>query len=221
METIIFDQPNEVRKRLRELSLNPDGLLEAIDTMVAAHRNITPNDILGVGGSRAYQDGTCRVRDVSGDFGWIPAREGNLESMIHKDKRLRVVVCNSNPGAGLANMAASNRNPKGPATEHIVAENLVQAELEGLLNELENVVPFKDAPRPDGFATWYLFVWTDDDTYRAELSWPVNVEGGHLKNFIERIILVRDGDNDNNLRQRKVALDTDSALEITVTRKQA
>jgi len=222
MNTIVVDQPNFVQKRLKEMSFEPEGLQEVIDTMVSAQRNCTPNDVRGAGGSRAYQDGTCRIRDISGPHGWVPNRDGNLESMIHMEKALRVVVCNSNPGAGLPTMDASNRNPKGPATEQVVSENLEQAEFDGLLNEVENIISFTPA-RPDGFATWYLFVWVDDDTYRAELSWPVSIEGGHLKNFRERIILVRDGDGDNNLGTREIGPsgDSDLDLEITVTRKEA
>lgn len=224
MKTVITSQSEQVVKRIKELSLTPEAILEIIIAMVAAKRSWTHNDVAGAGGTRAYLDGTRRARDVGTALGWVKNTEGNLESMVQHEMNLRFVVCNANECAGVADLNASNRNPKGPATEQVVAANNEQFMFQGLLDQVdaENIVRFASQPQPDGLMTWYLFIYADDDTYRAELSCPASVEGGFLANCHERIILVRDGDNDNNLRPRRTAPpDSDDVFEITVTRKQA
>ncbi len=224
MKTIVIDQPFRVAQRLRELSLNPKVMLEILETMVSARRSWTPNDVAGAGGTRAYLDGTRRAREVCAPLGWLRDSEGNLESMVNEQEGLRVVVCNANENAGVADLNASNRNPKGPATEQVVALNSEQATFFELLEEVDaqNMPHFESEKRPGGLTTWYLFVFADDETYRAELSCPITVEAGYLANCRERIILVRDGDNDNNLRPRRtVSPEGDSEFAITVTRKSA
>lgn len=223
MKTVITSTPEAVAFRLEEIGLAAAPVQEIIDIMVDAKRSATANDVAGAGGTRAYLDGTRRDREVGAPFGWVKDSRGNLESMIHDENSMRLVVCNGDEDTGVVGGMASNRNPKGPATEQIVAENSEQFTFESLLEAAKSVSPkqIMELSRPDGFTTWYLFVYADADTYRAELSCPVSVQGGYLAESRERIILVRGGDDDNNLRPRVVAPEPDTGFEIIVTRKTA
>lgn len=43
-------------------------------------------------------------------------------------------------------------------------------------------------------ANWYLFVYADGDDVRAELSYPMAIEGDQFHGFNERILLVGKGE---------------------------
>ena len=55
--------------------------------------------------------------------------------------------------------------------------------------------------KPVACPLWYLCLHDDKGLVRAELSRPLEYEGGYVTKFAERIFIVRDGDWD------KVAID--------------
>ncbi len=220
MNTSIVQAPEAVHHRLDELGFPATACQETIDAMVAAQRSWTTNDVMGAGGTRAYLDGTRRARDVGQSFGWEVNREAGLEAISHPELKIRIAVCNSTANACFVDSAPSNRNPKGPATEVVIARNNEQLQFMDLLEEA-SIDKFKPGGT-DGFTTWYLFVYATADTYKAELSCPLQVEGGHFGKFAQRIFLVRDGDNDNNLQIRTpLAPCPEHAFDVIVTRKHA
>lgn len=209
-------RPLHVENRIEELTgWKKEELLEVVRRMAAARANCTPFDAPGAAGARAYYDGTEQIRYLgSMHEGWSINDDNNIPSTYSRDRQIKVAVCNTNEGTGLEHGYPQNRQKKGTAVEALVASNH-QLYLPGF----ENVPMIQ--PKGSGVVFWYLCVYAEGDDVRAELSCPVDCEGGFLSGFRERIILLgADGDG-GKMSQRKNPPDEDSGFEINVTRKQA
>ena len=67
-------------------------------------------------------------------------------------------------------------------------------------------------------ANWYLFVYADGDDVRAELSYPIAIEGDQFHGFNERILLVQKGEwQDVNIVPDDVPLPD---FDVSVTQKE-
>ena len=89
--------------------------------------------------------------------------------------------------------------------------------------DMPKVAPLSRVSRiPGAYVSWYICVYNEGDEVRAELSCPVEVEFGYVKDFHERIILVGpDGPHGASVRRRGPDDDFGSAseIDITVTRR--
>jgi hypothetical protein len=74
--------------------------------------------------------------------------------------------------------------------------------------------------QPGLLVSWFLLVYVDGDDFRAELSCPVEIEGGFFTDFSERIVLT--GPNGGGgVKKRSDEPDDGDPMEfdIPVTRK--
>ena len=208
-----ISHPIQVRNSLTELGVKQEQLQEVIDSMVVARRSATLNHPPGAGGWMSWSEGTRRLREIFLPLGWDRNDDFRVSSISKGN--IRIAVCNTDAGTGLELHQPQNRNKKGAGTDLAVSMN--QGVFPIILEE-SRVIPLSAAPK--GITYWYLCVFCEGETVRAELSCPLEFENGFFTSFRERIILIG-GEGNNPITRRSQNPDGDSDFDIVVTRKQA
>jgi hypothetical protein len=218
MTALLLTNPIQVVNRLNELGWKKEQLIEVVESMVAARNSCTENDPPGAPGWKSWCDGTRRLREIGSLLGWERNDDHQISSIYDSKRGIKIAVVNTDDGTGLEKRQPQNRSKKGAATDRAVSNN---QELFGdILEQANNVIQL---PKPNGGVVyWYLCVYCEGDTVRAELSCPLECENGFFKKFYERISLLGEEGDDEGLR---IVGDSpsggDFGFEINVTRKRA
>lgn len=192
MEPITRTEPWDVDCRLVELDLTREVLIDIVKASVAGSGDCSDNDPPSARGYESYRQGTRRARELLCGEVWEKDDSGNFCSVINHKRRLKLVVMNSDDGAGLPGRIPQNRCRKGPNSER-AAEINAQIGLfqpgELPLSSLKGV-----PPATHGYTTWHLCVFIDGETVRAELSLLNRFRFGYFTGFFEKNIVVGVGD---------------------------
>lgn len=219
MKSSIFARPIEVANKLDTVfGLSQAHLMEVVERMVAARNSCTDNDPPSAPGWKSWCDGTRRLREVARPLGWDKDEDGHISSVYDKERNIKIAVCNTDDGTGLKDGQPQNRSRKGAATDRAVSGNQLtfDEKLEGTTNVIQMT-----AQSSGGLVYWYLCVFCEGETVRAEISCPSFCENGFFKGFQERIILMgADGDG-GGVRLRRGDPDDGSEFDIPVIRKKA
>ncbi|HVZ90261.1 MAG TPA: hypothetical protein VG843_01330 [Rhizomicrobium sp.] len=220
---IVYHRPAEVRKRLAELGLALEPLLQVVEGSVAGYSACTANDPPMAQGWEAWRWGTRRAREIFVPTGWERDDTGNLSSIVNHALRLRIVVVNTDDGTGRLDAEPSNRSKKGGRSEQAANHNL-QLRLALEPPEIERAIQEQmKADALSDYETWYLcqHIMLDikrGDISRAELSFPTTVSCGYLGGWKERIIL-RDDDGPVGSKARERDDGFTPEFEINVRRR--
>lgn len=219
MPAIIRSNPIEVNNRLAQIGFTLEEMLEVVDAMVAGRNSCTENDPLGSPGWSAYKDGTRRLREIARPKGWEKDDSDQFPWILNRELGIRIGVCNTDDGTGCEDKTPQNRNKKGVAADKSVEGNQQGSFFDHL--ESPKVIPISLAKKQPGMmVTWYVCVYCEGDERRAELSCPVEMEGGFFADFVERIILIGPDDPPAGVKRRKSDDSGDGGeFDIPVKRK--
>lgn len=211
----IVAEPLLVAQRIREkFGWVLADFYEVIDAMVAARNSCTENDVPAARGTRAYLDGTRRLREMGRKHdGWELNEEGGLCGIMNEARGIKLLVCNTDEDTGLPGGLPQNRNRKGAATSTAISGQ--QLLLSEILREA-------DYGEHSGLKIWYLFVYSDGhDTVRAELACPMGTQSGYFEDFAERIIIQGQEGPGHFATELMLLHEEENPIEIRVTRKGA
>jgi len=174
VEAVIFKEPQEVSRRLAELGLNRDLLLEVRAIALNAAADATPFHPANAPGTFAYHQGTWALRNifVKPDQKWRPDRPNGVEAIVNDKLQIMVVFANVDVACN-DEVKPKPRSRKGSGSERACSGNLL----------FENLPEY--APAQAGRAAYYLMV---ADNGATELTRPV-VKGGTFTAWPERIYL--------------------------------
>ena len=212
MASSIYVVPWERNRRLRTLGCEYEDLIEVVRACVAGRGGCTANDPRSAPGYESWRLGTRHLRErFLPKEGWERDSALNIESIVHRERRIRISVVNTDEGTGMPLRSPRNRTPKGVATETVT-------DLNGQLELGESIPLLADAARSERLETWHLCVFDNGADVRAEFSRPIEFAFGHFVKFAERIFLLQDDDWDG-LRADRPDDDVDSDVEISIRRK--
>ena len=210
MVALIHTEPREVDRRLSQyFNSTRDQWIDIVKAIVAARGGCTVNNAKSAPGFYAWDGGIRRMREIFGKEGWEIGDEDGIEIILNHELKKKISVMNTDAGTADKTRSPRNRTPKGPAAEKVVDLN-------------DQIEMFKrretGAPPEDENAIWYLCVFDDGKTVRAELSRPIMFKSGYFLKFSERIFILGLDD------WEKVAIaapsgDPDPDLKINVRRK--
>ncbi len=219
MVSSVYSHPYDRDERLSRLGTTREEWIEVTKAVVAGRSGATDNDPISAGGYLAYLLGTRRMREIFRAKGLEKEALDGIETVVDHKRKLRFAVVSTDAGTANIHRSPRNRTHKGPASKKAVDLNC-QYEL-GLYDRDGNPLPGKESG--DGYAFWYLCVFDDGESVRAELSSPVEFESGHFVKFSERIfilgadewdeIIVSDPDEDSRDE------DSDGDYQIDISRK--
>lgn len=210
MAAVIHSERRIVGRRLSQyFNSTRDQWISVVKAMVAARAGCTVNNAKSSPGFYAWDGGIRRSREIFGKEGWMNGDDDGIETIVNHDFKRRVTVMNTDAGTADKSRTPRNRTPKGPATEKVVDLN---DQIEMFKRKETGAFP------EDDFELWYLCVFDNGRTVRAELSRPVEFKSNYFVKFSERIFILEDGD------WEKVAIaspsgDADPGLKIDVRRK--
>ncbi len=190
--------------------------------MVGARNGCTDNDPASAPGWMSWKDGSRRFREIGRSKGYAKDDADQIPWVVDVENGRRFAVSNTDDGTGVKGPGPQNRSRKGPATDRAVSEN--QGSFFDRFDDpefLKKVIPLSmKRGQPGIIISWYLCVYCEGDEVRAELSCPVGADGGFFSDFMERLVLIGDGDDGPGEELRK-SDDGDDGTEfdIPVSRK--
>jgi hypothetical protein len=175
--------------RLGQLGIAAAELLAVLETGYGHAAGCTDHDPRSLPGTLVWGKGIGHLRDLKRPEGWRAERNSNYETAVHASGSHQIALASGTSQTGVEHgPPPRTRTPKGPATSRAVKRNR-QLTL-GLGTNIFT------GPGVEGFAvqdraTYLLLHYYDVDAreIRAELSRPEAMEGKHISEWRERIML--------------------------------
>lgn len=173
----------DARRRLEELGLDSEALLDVARRGMAAAAGCTQNHPAVLSGILGWGETICALREYLIPEGWNRLDEANLPLTVNSDETVALTVATGDEDTGRPEGSPCTKSKKGPRVATAVAVNQLQ------------LFPIPVHLRQDevaGRATWLLLIHRDRAAreLRTELSRPVNMgEDGRVDGWSERIIL--------------------------------
>jgi hypothetical protein len=186
MVALIHTESKEVDRRLAQyFNSNRGQWIDIVKAVVAARGGCTANNAKSAPGFYAWDGGIRRMRELFGREGWESGDADGIEIIANHELKKKITVMNTDAGTADKTRSPRNRTPKGPAAEKVVDLN----------DQIEMFKRHEIATPPkDQNAIWYLCVFDDGKTVRAELSRPVDFKSNYFVKFSERIFIIGPGD---------------------------
>lgn len=175
VESKTIKEPWDVDRRLSELGLKRQPLLNVVATAVSAGADATPFHPANAAGTLSYQHGTWALRSENLADGWEIDRSAGVEAI--RKGIVRVVYTNVDIACD-DEQKPQPRSRKGSGSERVCNGSL--------FDHLPEYAPQAD----EKVETYFLMV---DDTGAAELTRPI-IKAGRFSAYVERIYLSEGGD---------------------------
>ncbi len=212
-EPIFREKKRDCNQRLTELGLNRDLLVEAVKHSIAARAGVTENDPASAAGYESWRAATRRMRELFLPPDWEKCSPKGVESIQNSKLKIRVSVLGTDENTANPHQDPQNRTPKGAGSESVTEVN----------RQLR--LPFPAIKQPqqsnpnDGYSHWFLCIYDGGETVCAELSCPTEFEGGKVKGFVERILVLGPEEWRDIDPLRGIDDDSGPEVEISVQRK--
>ena len=178
VEGQVWRETWDVDRRLNELGLRRDSLMNAVVAAITAGADSTPFHPANASGTFSYMYGTWALRNEFVGDEWELDRSDGVESIRNDQTKVKLVYQNVDIACD-DEQGPKPRSHKGAGSERACSGNL-----------FGTLLP-QYSPRPtEECATYYLMI---DRNGAAELTRPV-VKGGTFTAYIERIYLSDGGD---------------------------
>jgi hypothetical protein len=186
MTALIHTEPREADRRLAQyFNSTRSQWIEIIKANVAARGGCTANNAKSAPGFYAWDGGIRRMREIFCKEGWENGDEDGIETIVNHELKKKITVMNTDAGTADKTRSPRNRTPKGPAAEKVVDLN----------DQIEMFKRYETGELPeDQNPIWYLCIFDDGKTVRAELSRPIEFKSNYFVKFSERIFILGPGD---------------------------
>jgi len=195
MNGIVRVQEADVVSRLAELDLSRETLISIVKACAAGYGGCTDNDPPNARGFETWRWGVRRAREELRPAGWEKDDSGNYSTVVNHNRQIRLAIMNADDGAGMPDRVPLNRAKKGPNSEKVATRN-DQLSFPG--------AEFWPVPEADElkknietYSTWHLCVHINGDIVRAELALLNGFSNGFFNDFVEKIIVIGEGDWNN------------------------
>ncbi len=189
--TAVLSDDFDVDRRLRELGLARQKLLDVAAIAVMERSHATSLHCANAAGTFAYQHATFALREKHLSDGWVIDRTDGVETIRHDKLEIKVAFCNVDKACDTFQLPKA-RSQKGAGIERAASMNLFGSGLPHY------------APRPKSSERLYYLMVGDDG--RAELTCPV-VRKGQFVAAVERIFLGCPGEYDGLVAEKPPAGD--------------
>lgn len=188
MDTIVHSEPLTVAKRLRDLGLTLDTLLNAVTAAYQAWSNCTDLDPKMYPGLTMW---AVAIRHLRAGLlpKWQAKDDGNYSITVSPDGQVAITVATGDDGTGIADRIPTTQSSKGPRTMEAIAANNKQMGFELTFPD-GWVPPLYDPAKFGDCTTWILLIHREDAAVRAELSHPLEFDDNkRVSGWKERILL--------------------------------
>jgi len=185
MAVTIHKHPFEARRRLAELGVSYEALVDAVNSGYRARLNCTDNDPPFIPGTEAWRHTVRTLRERLLPLGWRKADPGNYSLVISDARKINIVVASADAMTCRADASPKTNSIKGLYTLAATIRNRAGEDLfpETLEEEVRRAATVLEYP------TWLLLIHIEDEVARAELSLSGAMEDGQVVEWLERIFL--------------------------------
>ena len=183
-ESIYFESW-DVNRRLAELGIKEEDLLQAAERGFTAWASCTANHPPAIPGLFAWGETICALRERLIPLGWERKDEQNWPLIVNRDGNIALSVATGNEDTGRKDKDPVTASAKGPRTISAIVANQN-------LPLFPEMLPSAASLKAKGRATWLLLVYRDTDAreMRCELSRPIGMDSeDRVDGWAERIIL--------------------------------
>ncbi|CCD29923.1 conserved hypothetical protein [Candidatus Glomeribacter gigasporarum BEG34] len=212
MQQIIHVEETDVRRRLAELGLESQALLEALCRGYMALILSTPNYPPLYASFAAWANTVCTLREYLTLQGWDRRDENNYSLIVDKRKEMAIAVSTGDEGTGRPDMNPTTKSSKGPNTVDAVTTDQLQLELP--LGLPDNPVPVQPVHQKNRWVTWIFLVHWAMNEIRCELSLPVLIGDTARPSLWKERILLKPVPKDSALKIIPSTLPSDIEVEI-------
>jgi hypothetical protein len=205
----------DARRRLAELDLDAESLLDVGRRGMAAAASCTSNHPAVLSGILGWGETVCALREFLLPKGWSRLDEGNLPLTVNDANTLGITVATGDEDTGRPEGSPCTKSKKGPRVASAVSANQLQ------LFPVPVALRTAEDPR---WATWLLLIHRDHAAreLRCELSRPVNIgEDGRVDGWSERIILGAIPFDDDTILVRPAPTDSPSPDIVVEVKRRA
>lgn len=181
----VYIEPWDVNRRLAELGLKEECLLQPAERGFTAWASCTANHPSAIPGLSAWGETVCALRERLIPLGWERKDEQNWPLVVNKGGTIALSVATGNEDTGRKDRDPVTASAKGPRTVSAITANQNQLVFPEMLPSLESL-------KATGRTTWLLLLYRDTDAreMRCELSRPIGMDSeGRVDGWAERIIL--------------------------------
>ena len=181
----IYVESWDVNRRLAELGIKEEDLLQAAERGFTAWASCTANHPPAIPGLFAWGETICALRERLIPLGWERQDEQNWPLGVNRDGNIALSVATGNEDTGRKDKDPVTASAKGPRTISAIVVNQN-------LPLFPEMLPSAESLKAKGRATWLLLVYRDTDAreMRCELSRPIGMDSeDRVDGWAERIIL--------------------------------
>jgi hypothetical protein len=181
---VVHDETYDVDRRLAELDLKRDVLIDALRQGEFQRRNASPLDPPISIGITAWGRTTRALREGLVPLGWTPNDRFNLSTVLSPNGRVAIAVASGDEDTGDTSPEAQPRTRyRRGATYKRALERNEQLEMFPETNSERD-------PLANATVTWILLRYSTDNAVFAELSRPLRLgDGDRITEWAERIVL--------------------------------
>ena len=185
-ECIVYSTPVQRREKLRELGVSEEVMIDALQRGLAEKLTAQNDDPKTAGGYDMYRYTTRSVRSGQRALGWELVDSSNIAMVRDPQTGVTVVVCAGDSQTGQPyGDAPKTKRSKGDV--FLDVSEVIAVDLFG-----HDVIEKRRIASPES-KTWLLLhfhsVVGTQNVFRAELSLPLEANGGIITKWSERIIL--------------------------------
>lgn len=181
----IYVESWDVNRRLAELGIKEEDLLQAAERGFTAWASCTANHPPAIPGLFAWGETICALRERLIPLGWERKDEQNWPLVVNREGSVALSVATGNEDTGRKDKDPVTASAKGPRTISAIVANQN-------LPLFPEMLPTAESLKATGRATWLLLVCRDSDAreMRCELSRPIGMDSeDRVDGWAERIIL--------------------------------
>jgi len=184
---------------LESLEVQETALLDAVRMGVSSAKNITSFHPVTARGFIQWSETVASLRQALDGEGWRRSDPKNSPRITSPDGRTSIMVIGGNADTGVSlDVTPATARRRGPATEAAIQGNGQRRGSrrgmpgQGVL-DIDIVLDLKrESKQPQNWVL--LYHWSSDEpVVRAELSLPISIEDGEIKNWEHRILLPAQG----------------------------
>src|SRR5260370_16089255 len=189
MSVVVHKHPHDARRRLAELGVSVEALINALRAGHVARLSCTDNDLPFIAGTEAWRFVVRTLRDELLSKGWRKADPANYSLVISDIRKINIGVASGDAFTRDSRVTPTTKSPKGLYTEAVTIRNRYE---EPDLFPATLPEPLRRAAIILEYQTWILLVYITDDEFRAELSLPNEIKDDQIVSWYERIFVPYD-----------------------------
>jgi hypothetical protein len=183
-ETRIMEGPLAAA-RLRELGLREEILVQAVHAAEMDRRGCSIFEPASAPGYKSWAAAVGTLGELLVPTGWIKEETRGLPRLVNPKNGIAIAVVHGDEGVGLLKGRPKSKQPRGEQSISLIESNQLQLTL-----PFPGMPPPPPAPVVHEQLTYWLLIYSDTETVRAELSLAVGLsDDGRLAVWEERILV--------------------------------